>query len=46
MRNCAFFGPQVRISATSDAFFDLSALGGLDFYSMVQELERVVLCCG
>ena len=46
MRYCAFFCLQVHISAKTDAFSDLSVLGVLDFCSMVQELEKVDLCCG
>lgn len=46
MRYCAFFCLQVRISVRSDAFSDLSVVGVLDFCLMVQEQERVVLCCG
>ena len=46
MRNCAFFCLQVHISAESDVSSDLSVLGGLGSCSMVQEQEKVVLCCG
>ena len=45
MSYCALFCLQVRIFARSDASSDLFVLGVLDFYSMVQEQERVVLCC-
>lgn len=46
MRYCAFFCPQVRISARSDASSDLSVSGVLDSCLMVQEPEKVVLYCG
>lgn len=46
MSYCAFSCLQVRISARSDASFDLSVLGVLDFCSTVQEQEIVVLCYG
>lgn len=45
MRYCLFFCLQVRISARIDASSDLSVLGVLDFYLMVQEQEKVGLCC-
>lgn len=43
MSYCAFSCLQVRISARSDASSDLSVL---DFCLLVQEQEKVVLCCG
>lgn len=43
MSYCAFSCLQVRISARSDAFSDLSVL---DFCLLVQEQEKVALCSG